>query len=246
MNKRQANVLQSLRGTQTFLDTNADALPSVVHRGAKTKLDTAITRLTTHAANQAGDHLVGMGLTRTKASRSRTLIADHMQPIARIARAELPDAPELAPLRMPRGELSVARLVAHAEGMAQAAEPFAATFIEWGLAPDFIAKLREAASELLATIDNRTVTRGNRRGATIGIEEQLRAARSAVSVLDAFVRSALRDNPALLQHWISASRVGRMPGRKASSDDTPSIGGVIAAQSSARIADAGRLLSAGP
>jgi len=213
MNKRQEKVFQSLRSAQSFLDTNADALASVVKRGAKTKLDTAITQLGTHAADQTGDHLLSMGLTRTKEWLCDSLIEDHMVPIARIARAELPDTPEMAPLRMPRGELSVARLVSHAEGMAQAAEPFTAKFIEWGLAPDFVARLHQAASEVLATIDNRTVARGNRRGATAGVEQQLRVARSAVNVLDAFVRSALRNDPALRQHWITASRVGRTPGR---------------------------------
>jgi hypothetical protein len=202
MNKRQERVFQSLRSAQGFLDTNADALGSVVKRGAKTKLDSAIARLGTHAADQTGDHLLSMGLTRTKAWLCDALIEDHMVPLARIARAELPDTPELAALRMPRGELSVARLVSHAEGMAQAAEPFSAKFIEWGLAPDFVAQLRQAASEVLATIDDRAVARGNRRGATVGVEQQLRVARSAVNVLDAFVRSALRDDPGLRQHWI--------------------------------------------
>ena len=90
MNKRQEQILQSLRSAQAFIDTNSDALPPTVIQGTKAKLDRTIASLTNHATNQTGDHLLGMGLTRTKRSLRKTLIKKHMKPIARIARAELP------------------------------------------------------------------------------------------------------------------------------------------------------------
>jgi hypothetical protein len=221
MNKRQAHLLGSLRSAKVFIDTNLDALAPSVKRGAKSKLDRTIASLTNHATNQAGDHLLSLGLTRAKASLREMLVEDHMTPIARIARAELPDAPEMAPLRMPSGELSVERLVAHAEGMANAAEPFAASFIEWGLSPTFIDELRQACADLRGSIDDRTMARGQRHGATVGIAEQLRVGRSAVGVLDAFVKSSFRHNPGLLQEWAHVSRVGSVPGRKARVTEAP-------------------------
>ena len=243
MNKRQAQILQSLRSAQAFIDTNADALSPTVMNGTKAKLDNTIASLTTHATNQTGDHLLGMGLTRTKRTLRTTLIKKHMKPIARIARAELRDTPELEALRMPKSGLGAVRLAAHADGMARAAEPFSATFIDWGLSPNFIVELRQAASALLASIDDRTVARGNRRGATIGIKQQLRVARFAVGVLDALIKSELHDDPVLLQQWIHVSRVGRVSGRKAGLAETRESPTPVIAEPAHPITDPDRLLS---
>ena len=78
-----------------------------------------------------------------------------MAPIAKIAAAELPDTPELEPLRMPQDHPSIERLRAAALGMAKAAEPYAAVFIEAALPPDFIQRLIDAANTTVATVGAR-------------------------------------------------------------------------------------------
>jgi alkanesulfonate monooxygenase SsuD/methylene tetrahydromethanopterin reductase-like flavin-dependent oxidoreductase (luciferase family) len=64
-----------------------------------------------------------------------------MAPVARIARADLPNTPEFRPLRMPRGRITPEKLAAAGSGMAQAAARYTDTFVAAGLSPDFVAQL---------------------------------------------------------------------------------------------------------
>ena len=90
--------------------------------GARKRLDDAIIELSTHASDQTGSALRSQGATRKQKSLRTALLRDHMAPIARIARVDLPQAPEIEPLRMPRGRPTATRLAAAANGMAKAAE----------------------------------------------------------------------------------------------------------------------------
>ena len=171
MQTTQGSVLESLQAVQTFLTDNADRLAGVVKTGARQKLDEAIAELTTHAEEQQGSHLAAQGNTQEKRNLQLVLRRDHMAPIARIARAELPPTPAVEPLKMPKGRPTVARLAALADGMANAAAPFADTFISAGLPTDFIAQLR-AATTALAAVAERNQNRGKRGGATTGLKQK--------------------------------------------------------------------------
>jgi hypothetical protein len=152
-------------------------------------------------------------LTQKQYALREALLRDHMAVIVRIAKAKLTPTPEVAPIRMPRGRPTVERLSAAANGMAKAAEPFAAVFIAAGLAADFIAQLTAAADALVASMSHRTQSQGSRRGATTGLQATLIAGRKIVHVLDAMVTSALQGNPALLSNWNSVKRVRITPTR---------------------------------
>jgi hypothetical protein len=215
MQTTQGSVLESLRAVQTFLNDNGDKLAGVVKTGARQQLDDAIVELTTHATEQQGNHLAAQGNTKKKRTLQLVLRRDHMAPIARIARAELPPTPEVEPLKMPRGRPTAERLVALADGMASAATPFADTFISAGLPTDFIARLNAATSAMVSAVDDRNQNRVKRGGATTGLKRKLGRARRIVHVLDAFVQTALKDDPELLKSWTMVKRVRRPSNRPA-------------------------------
>jgi hypothetical protein len=221
MQTSQGSVLESLQAVQTFLTDNADKLGAVVKTGARQKLDDAIVELTTHAEEQQGSHLAAQGNTQEKRSLQLVLRRDHMAPIARIARADLPPTPAVEPLKMPKGRPTAARLAALADGMANAATPFADTFISAGLPTDFIAQLRAATTAMVASVAERNQNRGKRGGATTGLKQKLGRARRIVHVLDAFIQTALKDDQALLSSWNIVKRVRRNTNRPATPATPP-------------------------
>ena len=221
MQTAQGNTLQSLRAVHAFLDENAAKLAGVVNSGARQKLDDTIAQLATHASDQTGHNLAAQGATQKKAALRAALLRDHMAPIARIAAAELPASPEVEPLKMPRGTPATETLASLAYGMAQAAAPFSAAFIAAGLPQDFVAQLTGAADAMVAAINEHTQSRGKRGGATMGLKEELSKGRKIVHVLDAFVKSALKDDPPLLANWNMVKRVQRPTGRAASPSPAP-------------------------
>ena len=96
-------MLESLRSVEHFLDENGDKLTAVVNTGARQRLTAAITDLSTHVSEQTGSNLAAQGATQKKEALRQSLIRDHMSKIARIAAADIPNLPELSPLRMPHG-----------------------------------------------------------------------------------------------------------------------------------------------
>ena len=99
--------------------------------------------------------------------------------------------------------------------MAKAAPPFSNVFVAAGLPTDFIARLEAAASALLGSLSDRAQSRGKRSGPTKGLKSRLAGGRKIVHILDAFVKSALKDDPALLANWNSVKRVRRCTSRAA-------------------------------
>jgi hypothetical protein len=210
MQTTQGNMLQSLRNVAAFLDEHAAALPGVVQSGARQRLTDAIAELTTHAADQTGSKFGVQGASQKQKALRRALLRDHMTPVARIAAADLPHTPELAPLRLPKGSPTSQKLAAAAFGMAEAAAPFASVFTAAGLPADFTAQLTAAADAMIAAISDGATNRNTGRGATTGLKAKLSTGRKVVRVLDAFVQSALKEDAALRSSWNGAKRVQRV------------------------------------
>jgi hypothetical protein len=210
MQSRQGNMLQSLRAVEEFLDTNAAALDDVVNTGARRKLATLITALDATVTEQAGSSVVSQGGTRRYHALRTALLRDHMAPIARMARADLPATPEVEALRMPKSNWSATRLAAAAHGMAVAAEPFRQRFVDAGLPADFVERLTEAADAMVQSLSDRAQHRGRLSGATKGLQSTLASGRKLVAVIDALVASKLADDPALLANWRKVKRVRRV------------------------------------
>jgi hypothetical protein len=207
MQTAQGSMLVSLRGVEAFLEQNAAALADVVNTGARKKLTDAIAALSTYTSDQTGNVLVSKGSTKNQRSLRQALMRDHMAPIARIAKGELPQTPQIEPLRMPRGRPTSPKLAAAADGMAKAAAPYASVFTDAGRPVDFIARLNKATEALLVSLGEHANLRGNRKVATAGVKAKLSAGRHSVRVIDAYVQSALKDDPILLAGWNSVRRV---------------------------------------
>lgn len=209
MNKRQGNRVQALRAVEGFLADNSAALPTVANSGSRRKFDRLMADIKRHIADQSGAELTAKIKTKKIHALRRALVRDQMKPIARIAAAELPDRPELYPLRLPRGTPSLQRLIAYARGMAKLAKTHADVFIDEGLPHDFLARFADATKAVGQAATERMSARGARSGATKGLETQLGRARKEVGVLDAFISTALQDDAALLTNWKTIKRVPR-------------------------------------
>jgi hypothetical protein len=211
MKLTQAHSLETLRAVQRFLDDHDAELPGVSVTGARQKLDEIVDTLDMHAAMQVGAGIAAVMSTRTQRKLELVLRRDHMTPIARIARAELPRIPEFAPLRLPRGRYTLDRLAAHAYAMAEVASGHHDVFVHVGLPTDFTDRLRTAADDMLAARTSRTERKGDRAQATTGFRYTLSAGRKTVGVLDAFVQTAAADDPALRASWAAVKRVVAAP-----------------------------------
>jgi hypothetical protein len=226
----QGNALQSLRNVAAFLDKHADKLEGVVQTGVRQRLDDAIVDLQAYVTSQSDSAYGSKGATQKHRALRRALIRDHMKPIARIAAADLPDTPELQPLKLPAGRPSAQRLAASAYGMAETAARYSDTFIKAALPADFAAQLTSAADRMIESIGERAENRLVRRSATKGLKTRLAAGRKVVRVLDALVQSKLQDDPALLAGWDGAKRVEQVSGgRPASAPVTPATPAASAA-----------------
>lgn len=227
MRIEQGPMLQSLRGVETFVDHHADKLAGVVQTGAKDRLTRAIAALDDHVAMQAGGVTEARSLTQKQQALRVRLLRDHMASIARIARADLPNTPELSVLRMPKGRPTVARLAQSVDGMVPLLQQHAAVFTAAGMPADFIPQLTAAADELLESVDERSQSRNRARGATAGLKAKLSEGRKVVWILDSFVTTALKDDAALLAEWRATVRLPQRGGRPTGSTpsgSTPSTG----------------------
>lgn len=215
MQTAQGNTLLSLDAVDAFIDDHATALANVVTNGARLKLKAIIADLAAFRSDQTGGALIAKSSTKSKASLRKALMRDHMGPIARIAKSELAQTPEVVSLRMPRGRPTIPKLVSAAEGMAKAAAPFASVFTENGMPADFIDQLNASAESLLAGATTHTSIQGRRKTATNGLQAKLSAGRRIVHVLDSYVQTALKNDPTLLSGWNSVKRVRKSGTRAA-------------------------------
>ena len=220
----QTNMLQSLRAIEQFLNDNAAEFSSVVNTGTRQRLTRIIAALETHKSDQNEHGVAIANGARQQYELRKQLIRDHMAPIARIARADIPQAPNISGFRLPRGVPGVEKLTAYADGMAKAAVPYTGIFVGAGLAPDFITQLQRASAALINMRTKRTTISARRTGATKSLKSNLTAGRKVVHVLDAFIQTALLDKPTLLTNWNAVKRVqltGTL-GRTAAAPEVPS------------------------
>ncbi len=214
MNRRQGRKLISLYAIEVFLDAHRDQLPKTSSTGMRERFDRALAELQLHVQTQAAAPLQAEGLTNAKDAKREALLRDHMAPIARIARLEAAAYPALAPLKMPRGEPAVQKLLAHAAGMASVAQDYMDVFIAAGMRPTFIDDLNTAIDDILSTLTARGQRRAAHSGATRGLDETLKACFKYRAVLDSFIRTEARDDLPLLANWRSVKRVDRLPARR--------------------------------
>lgn len=214
MQTTQGSVLDTLRAIQQFLDDNAAKLGNVVQSGTRRQLNQVVAQLAAFAATQSGKKTAG-DVAHAKALRV-ALVDDHMTVIARIAAVDLPQTPQLQNLRMPKGKLTLAKLVAYAHAMANTATPHSDIFVAAGMSPDFLAQLNAAADAVETFDSQRKQLRAGSTAATGGIKTSLSAASRIVSVIDGMVKTALKGDTTLLTFWSSVKKARKAVSRPAS------------------------------
>lgn len=212
MNKQQGHMLTALASTRCFLGDHAAALATVVSPAVQQRLDDAIAELASTATAQDLYTRDREGSFAVQEASRVALLRDHMTPIARIARLELSEMPELVKLSGSTARLSIQQLAAHADGMAEAARPHAQVFVDAGRQPDFIERLNGAADRMRAAAAAAAQSRVRIKGATSGFAQQLSHSRRLVHALDAFVKEAAGNDTAMIDSWNVAKHVVRTSG----------------------------------
>lgn len=208
MEIKQGVGLQTLKEIQKFLDQQPK-LKGISETGARKRLDQLITQLTDSASLQSGSDIAAKSATQNVRTLTAELFEHHLDPIARIARAEQAAIPEIAPLGRPRNRARGERLVAVARGVAVEATKFKEAFVKAGMPEDFVGQLQAAADALAAALTERKQRQGDRGAATKLLSKYLTSAGKTVSVLDNFVRRSAKYDPDLLDSWKIVKRKNR-------------------------------------
>jgi hypothetical protein len=218
MRTADAAVLTALEQARTFIDTHPQQLDQLESAGYRHKLDDVIASLKQLSVEQdASDRMSDGQLARQGALRA-TLRLNHMAPIAAIAAARLRDVPEFNAFQLPLYRAKTADLVIAADAMAKMARPYATTFIDAGLADDFVEQLEAAAKALADTLIDRQTSLTVRAGASAGLRTEASRGRHVLRVLSALIEPRLKNDEALLAGWRSARHI-----RRPASPQRPSV-----------------------
>jgi hypothetical protein len=210
LNSLQERIYNTGRRIQAFLVANDAVLGSINKSGMRSDLDTILAALGESGGQQAAGRVNAVGETANQRTLRLALRLNHMRPIASVARAKLRTVPNFEAMTMPNPKIRVVSLLAHAHGMAEAAQPYAQVFIDAGLSEEFVAKLTAAAEAVKTSIDTRAAARGQRSGATGTLKDLENRARLAFKALNDFVVPVLSVDVAhsgLLAEWKKARRV---------------------------------------
>lgn len=221
MRYTQSNIRSAIRAIQQFVAENAAALGDIPTGQARARVAETGQRLDEHAETQAERNYATRMATRRRVELRASLIRDHMQPIAYIARLVSSQVPELAALTMPRRHSTDDALVVRARAMADAASGHADQFCAGGLHTDFVAQLEAAADALIAAVTERRLHRASRVAATQGLQEESRIALARMKILNTFIRRQVRNDEALAAKWDTARRVLKKTGGVRVVADTP-------------------------
>jgi len=209
MRTADGTVLTTLTQARAFIDNHLPQLGTLESAGYRQRLSETIDALSQHAVDQATADRVG----DAQLARQRALLAalrlNHMRPIASIAAARLRDIPEFSAFRMPLHRARTTHYVIAAGAMAKMARQYTQTFIDAGLAPDFIEQLEAAAESLRQCVVDRETTGTKRSAATAGLRLEASRGRKVLRVLSSLIEPTLKDDDALLAAWRTARHIRR-------------------------------------
>ena len=225
MQRKEQGVIQALDRVERFIDTNREVLVHVRSSGAYQNFSASRERVLEHMKAQNEHGRGARASVAAKALLRARLVEEHMRPIAVVARAHLPNAPELSAMAAPKAKEAYVRVVASGYGMARAAQLHEPVFLATGLPADFIQQLVAATDALQASLAARGERTGHRVRATAGLAAEGREARKHLRVLDTLVRAAGRGNEALLAEWRNIRRFAGRTSTAEVSEETPGTPG---------------------
>ena len=203
MKNKLPNLLMALRRTEAFLEAHHDLLSAVNGSGTREVFDEHIARIRVYQVEKQKASIATQRLTEQLREQRRALLIDHMRPIARVAAMHLPHSAHIGVMTVTKKGLRVEALRAAALCMAKGAAAHRRVFIAAGRPADFVARLIAAANGISDASDARQRARDELRSATVSLWDQVRRARKAAWVLDAFVREKVK-SPELLGAWDAA------------------------------------------
>lgn len=213
MNAQQQRVLESFRRIQGWCQANQQYVTSEDVEG-RTPLATqvralneVVDRVMDFVATQDTQLSQSMLVSKDEREQRREVLAHHMTPIAKVAKALRGQVPGIGVLTMPRGNVQTAALITAATVMARKAEVYAPVLVEQGLPTDFLAQLTTAAAKLKESLDARGLARGARASASRGLEAELALGRRLVTIMDVTLTRLLRREPAKIAEWRHVKRV---------------------------------------
>jgi hypothetical protein len=208
MDAYQERVYQSFRRVGGWFAANPQYVASNPSLGAQVEtFNGIVSRLSDHVTAQDTQRAQSLLISKDEPELRRDLVAYHMRPIAKVARALRGTVPGIGVLTVPKGNVSTPGIVAAATAMAEKAEVYKSVLLESALRADFIEQLTAAAAALKASIDGRGLARASRAAATQGVQSELAFGRRLVAILDAVVTGLTRSEPAKLAEWEQLKRV---------------------------------------
>lgn len=229
MQQKQMQFLAALRSGQRFLDDNASTLGEMNTTQARKTLDAIVERLTQLASAQDTSSMRSVG----EGSRERRLATifrrRHLRPIVALVKSRLPDKIQLSSVKLPREGCNITQLVEKGRAIAAAVLPFQKLFVELGIHPEFLSRLRAAADELVASTTSKATQRSVRVAATESLKVETQAARKEISLISAMILGEADVPASLVSEWRAAIRTiegGRSSGVGSSS--TPVVPAVSA------------------
>ena len=214
MDLKQQRVLQSHRRTQAWCAANPGLVPPPVGPSdtwtpLTRQLDTlnALVVLATEGAAEQVVQARNATLAATDESALRKHLRDEMHSVAQVAQALRKTIPGIGVLKMPAPQVQVEGLLKAADAFTRQAFTYESVLIEHGMAPDFVAQLRDGISALKASVDGRGSARASQVGKTKQITDSLRLGTQHVRIMDAALTKALKNDSAKLAEWKNATRV---------------------------------------
>lgn len=219
MNDTTLRHLNMGRRVVVFTETHAASFPAG-SRGSQliTILEAVTTALETQGAKQDAADLDGQRATEEKNAALDALL-DLMRPINQTARGMEKLFPGIGGrFKMPRG--SDQNFINRARAFIAEATPMAAEFTSRGLPANFLTTLDAAITQVENAVDAQNAALGQQTTATAAVKAAQQQLTEAVREFSPIVRNILREDPAVLAAWESASHVERAP-KKAQKKPAP-------------------------
>ena len=213
---KQAELRQfaTLTGGQAFLDRHGDQFGYINASDVRKQLDDIITQVQDKITVQLARTRASHGETRARTTLEQDLRKGHIMPISEFARAKMTGLAEgeFRALTPSSGDLTGARLVQAARGMAKAAENHLPQLEAGHFPPDVVTQLTAAADAVQSRLDRRLGVNMESTGATKDIAKGLSEGRAIVRTIGAVVKRSAHKNPGLLAEWRTAQRLKLKPG----------------------------------
>lgn len=224
----QQRVLQSFRRVQAWCAANPGLIPPPVGSPdawapITRQLDAVNTVVVdaTAAAAQQSVSASQITLEATGEPELRRHLRQEMRSVTQVAQALRKTVPGISVLRMPSPKLQVEGLLKAADAFITQASTYETVLVEHAVPADFLKRLEDARTAVMASVDGRGAARAGQVSATKRLAVSLVLGTQLVQIIDAALTKALRTDPAKLAEWRNAKRITQVGVGNAGTLTTP-------------------------